>query len=306
MLRIKEGFKGERTLSMPEEQLDAYSNHPLGGNLYLRKIGFFPKVKYHFVLKQNGCDYCMLIYCIGGKGWYHIGGKKYSVTKDHFLLIPSGIPYAFGADNDDPWTIYFMHFRGKSASCFAPTPSAPRSLLPNEHSRMQYRLQLFEEIYDSFSMAYIKDYMIYTSMCLYQFLASFVYQTPYCHLSSKPSRTDSLLSARVIRYMQENLQHDLTLDQLATYFKYSPSHFSMLFQRETGTSPINYFIRLKVQRACQYLELTRLKINDIAFKLGFSEAAYFSRTFTKIRGVSPSEYRRRETERHSLAMTEEP
>ena len=71
---------------------------------------------------------------------------------------------------------------------------------------------------------------------------------------------------------------------------------SMLFQKETGVAPISYFIRLKIQKACQYIVLTGLKLNEISTKLGFEEPAYFSRTFTKVMGFSPSEYRKRESE----------
>lgn len=93
--------------------------------------------------------------------------------------------------------------------------------------------------------------------------------------------------------MRENIQQNLTLKELASYFKYSPSHFSALFFGETGVSPMNYFIRLKIQKACEYIELTNMKLNEIATHLGFEDAAYFSRTFTKVMGCSPSVYRKR-------------
>ena len=72
MARIKEGFKGEKVVSLPEDLLQTYSKDPLIGNLYPRKIGYFPRVHYHYVQKPRGCDYCMLIYCVGGKGWCKI------------------------------------------------------------------------------------------------------------------------------------------------------------------------------------------------------------------------------------------
>jgi hypothetical protein len=81
MIKIKEGFKGERSISLPEELLTQYSKDPLIGNLYVRKIGFFPKVKYHFVQKDKGCNYSMLIYCTDGKGWYRIKGKEYRIEQ---------------------------------------------------------------------------------------------------------------------------------------------------------------------------------------------------------------------------------
>ena len=65
---------------------------------------------------------------------------------------------------------------------------------------------------------------------------------------------------------------------------------------ETGASPMNYFIRLKIQKACEYIELTNMKLNEIATHLGFEDAAYFSRTFTKVMGCSPSVYRKKEME----------
>ncbi len=302
MAKIKEGFKGERFISLPEELLTEYSKEPLIGNLYVRKIGFFPKVKYHFVQKENGCDYAMLIYCVDGKGWYEIYGKKYTIKKNQYILIPQDVPYSFGADEKDPWTIYWLHFRGTVSSRFLPSHPLPVSILPGENSRLQDRISLFEEIYNCYSMGYIKEYMIYTSMCLYQFLASFVWLEQYRHIKI-PHHKEYPFSSRVIHYMQENIETNLSLKQLAGYFKYSPSHFSMLFQKETGFSPINYFIRLKIQKACQYIELTHLKLNEISTRLGFDEPAYFSRIFTKIMGMSPSAYREKESE-HSISQSE--
>ncbi len=88
MIKIKEGFKGERFVSLPDELLDSYSSEPLIGNLYVRKIGFFPKVKYHYVQKDQGSKYAMLIYCTEGKGWYTIYGKTYTVVENQYIIIP--------------------------------------------------------------------------------------------------------------------------------------------------------------------------------------------------------------------------
>ena len=118
-------------------------------------------------------------------------------------------------------------------------------------------------------------------MCLYNFLASFIYLEQFRHIMI-PSQKEYPFTARVIHYMRENIQQNLTLKELASYFKYSPSHFSALFFGETGVSPMNYFIRLKIQKACEYIELTNMKLNEIATHLGFEDAAYFSRTFTKV------------------------
>ena len=293
MAKIKEGFKGERFVFLPEQLLEAYSQDPLIGHLYIRKIGYFPHVKYHYVQKEKGCDYVMLIYCTDGKGWYQIDGNTYEVHQNEYIIIPKDKPYAFGADEAEPWTIYWIHFKGDLCTHFQPAFPNPKPVLPGEHSRLQDRLQFFEEIYHAFSMAYIKEYMIFASLSLYAFLASFICLESYRGVVSQNNERLSF-SGKVIHYRQENVQHNLSLTQLAAYFHYSPSHFSMLFQHETGVSPINYFLRLKIQKAFQYLELTNLKLTEISTLLGFEEPAYFSRLFRKIMNISPSQYRQNE------------
>lgn len=293
MVHIKEGFKGERFLHLPDNLLQTYSKDPLIKDLYLRKIGYFPHVKYHYVQKDTGCNYTMLIYCTDGEGWYQIQGKKYVLKANEYVILPPNTPYIFGANNDNPWTIYWMHFMGTNSKYYLHCNYNPRCIYADNHSRLQNRLELFEEIYHCFSLAYIPEYMHYTSACLRLFLSTFIYLEQYRSIQTFTNK-DLTFSGKVIHYMQENLHNNLTLEQLAIHFKYSSSHFSMLFQKETGTSPINYFIKLKIQKACQYIELTDLKLQEIASILGFEEAAYFSRIFTKVMGISPSAYKKQE------------
>lgn len=293
MPKVKEGFKGERLVSLPESLLDEYGKEPLIRNLYLRKIGFFPHVKYHYVQKDKGCDYAMLIYCTDGEGWYRIHGTRHTLRKDECVILPAGTPYAFGADNNNPWTIYWLHFKGSDSPYCRFANDLPQSIAPGDQSRLQDRLQLFEELFHCFALAYTKEYMRYTSACLQLFLASLLYLEPYRSIRRFANRKSSFVG-KVIRYMQENLHHNLSLEQLSASFNYSPSHFSMLFQRETGISPISYLVKLKIQKACQYIERSDLKLQDISAALGFEDPTYFSRSFSRIMGMSPSEYRKRE------------
>lgn len=293
MPKVKEGFKDERLVSLPDSLLDAYGREPLTGSLYLCKIGYFPRVKYHYVRKDAGCDYAMLIYCTEGRGWYRMHGKTHALQKDECIVLPAGTPYVFGADNSDPWTIYWVHFKGAESVHYRFEGDAPHRIPSGDRSRIQDRLQLFEELFFCFSRSYIREYMQYTSACLRLFLASFMQVEPYRSILTAADRRLSF-SEKVIRYMQENVHRNLSLEQLSAYFHYSASHFSMRFQRETGFPPIGYLLRLKIQRACQYIELSNLKIREIASALGFEDPAYFSRLFTRIMGITPSAYRERE------------
>lgn len=158
MVKMKEGFKGERFASLPDNLLETYSKDPLIGDLFLRKIGYFPRVKYHYIQKEHGCDYTMLIYCTDGEGWYEIYGEKHILRKNEYIILPQNTPYAFGANNENPWTIYWLHFKGKNCKYYQPGSCVPRSITPDNHSRLQDRLLLFEEIYHCFSLAHCKTY----------------------------------------------------------------------------------------------------------------------------------------------------
>ena len=91
--------------------------------------------------------------------------------------------------------------------------------------------------------------------------------------------------------MQENIERHLALEQIAHYTGYSPSHFSALFRKATGESPLAYLNRQKIEHACLLLKTTDMRVNQICHKVGISDSYYFSRLFKQLTGVSPKQYR---------------
>lgn len=292
-MQLKQGFKGQRLIAISSEILLNSELNPLTSSLYITKIGFFPAVKYHYNKKENGVDYYIIIYCTSGEGWYKIKEKKYTVQENQFIILPPNTPYSFGANTSNPWTIYWIHFKGKLAGSFFKSPVIPQHIVATQNSRLQDRIQLFEEIYENLELSFHSDHYCYASLCLFHFLASFKYIDQFRQIRKKEVK-EFRFSEKVIYYMRENVENNLTLEHLAKHFGFSPSHFSARFLEETKQSPIKYFIALKIEKACQYLELSSMKICDIYPKLGFQDAAYFSRIFAKTMGISPSKYRERE------------
>jgi transcriptional regulator GlxA family with amidase domain len=96
---------------------------------------------------------------------------------------------------------------------------------------------------------------------------------------------------RAIQFMRQRLGTSVEHAELAHSVGMSPKHFSRIFKRRTGYAPVDYFIRLKVQRACQYLSASDDLIKTVASNLGYDDVAYFSRVFRKVMGSSPQEYR---------------
>ena len=91
--------------------------------------------------------------------------------------------------------------------------------------------------------------------------------------------------------MKVNIEKRLTTTEIATHFQYSPSHYTALFKKKTGLSPIDYFIKMKIHYACQLLCQNDLKIKEIAEKLGYDDPYYFSRLFKQVMNKSPKDYR---------------
>jgi AraC-like DNA-binding protein len=86
----------------------------------------------------------------------------------------------------------------------------------------------------------------------------------------------------------------LRVGELAALAGTSPSHFTRLFGRVMGTSPINWLRRERINQAKRRLGETQDSIKEIARQCGYSDAFYFSRDFKQFTGSTPTDYRRRE------------
>ena len=87
------------------------------------------------------------------------------------------------------------------------------------------------------------------------------------------------------------LQRSIDVASLAKLAGLSPSHYSALFKARTGYAPIDYVARLRMHRACQLLDTTTHSVKTVASMVGYKDQLYFSRVFSAINEVSPSEYR---------------
>ena len=288
-MKRKHGFSGERLITLPPMAIDNGISDPLVSSLYVTDIGYYPHADGHFCQRNKPIAEHVLIYCVNGIGWYEVNGEKYIVTANHFFILPAGKPHAYGADENTPWTIYWVHFSGAHATIYATGTLRPQEIQPNIHSRINYRNQIFEEIFNTLNNGYSRESLRYVSSLLHYYLASMRYINFY-RQSNKNTESDGMIAA-AIHYMKENIEKHLTLNDLATYTGYSLTHFSSLFKQQTGESPLAYFNRLKIEASCQMLDDTDMHINQICHKVGITDCYYFSRLFRRITGLSPKEYR---------------
>lgn len=96
--------------------------------------------------------------------------------------------------------------------------------------------------------------------------------------------------ARVTNYLTEHISENLTVDDICRDNYIGRSNLQKIFRAKTGGGIIEYFSRLKIEAAKQYIRDGRMNFTEIAHDLGFATIHYFSRRFKEITGMTPTEY----------------
>ena len=97
---------------------------------------------------------------------------------------------------------------------------------------------------------------------------------------------------KVMQWLDEHLDENLAVGDLADVAGLSPSYFRRWFHREVGSSPRDYITQRRIERAKRLLADTSRSITDMAMELGFSTSAYFTAVFHRETGTTPTEFRR--------------
>lgn len=285
--KIKEGFVGQQMVVLSPNIKAQVTKNALIKGIYLTAIGFYPNAVYHDRIRKTGAPQYILLYCVNGEGKITVEDKDYHLYANSYFIIPRDVPHHYASSISNPWSIYWIHFTGDNAdflySRFAENPAKLEvAAIPYDEERTK----LFSLIIAMLENNYGNRNIELINIKVLELLASFIYY------SEQTSFYSSDLISKSILFMNEHINQSFSIDYLAAQLNYSVSHYSNLFKKKTGFSPIHYFNQLKVQKACQYLYFTDMSIKEICFKIGIDDPYYFSRLFKKIMGISPINYRK--------------
>ena len=280
---------GRQRIEIPKSVLRSTVYHKkLLSQFYICSLGYYPQAKGHYTYRKKGLPENFLFYCIDGTGWYELDGTRYTVNPNEFFILPQNVAHAYGSEEHNPWTIYWMHFGGELLPYFNQVKAVQDHYKPIHIKSSDEIVALFSKIYKALELGYSIDNLMYANMCLTYFITLFIYNSKH-YRPAAIDKNNCIESA--IHFMQENINNNISLQQLSAHYNYSPSRFSSLFKQKTGYAPIDYFIQMKMQKATQLLDFTDKHIKDIASTFGFDDPYYFSRRFKKIIGMSPKKYR---------------
>jgi AraC-like DNA-binding protein len=248
--------------------------------------------------QSSGSTGTLFVYGTAGKGWCSLGNQRLTIKPGELLAIPSGTPYAYGADEENPWGIYWVNVRGSLIGEYlkALRISLERPVLNLGHDARL--IGLFVELLDVLEESQSESNLLCASSILQHMIGIFL-RVQRAKRSVLPDATQRVAAS--IEFMKSNLARPLDISMLSDLAKVSPSHYSTLFKRQTGYSPVDYLIRLRVHAAAELLVSTNLDVKAIAAKLGYRDPLYFSRVFVGVKGLSPSKYRRHVRESAELA-----
>ncbi len=288
-LHKADGFEGQKLLVLPEQQLEAMAGHPLIEPLFVTDIGFFPHAQGHYRERPGGCEAAIFIYCVEGEGWAILNGQQIQIPAQTLLVVPAHTPHVYGASAAHPWSIYWFHLQGREIATVVENLLLTNFTLHVPATETLPLLTLFEQCYETlFYQGHSWRHHLFASQVIRHLLGILMLLQPTSGQDAKKQD----YAERAISYMLQRLESSLTLDELADAVHLSRPHLVHVFKRVTGVSPIDYYTRLKIQRACQYLDLTDLSIKEIARRIGIRDPYYFSRLFHKMMRQSPSDYRR--------------
>lgn len=279
-----DGFRDEKYMIVPTESFAEYMAHPLIRAAYLTDVGFFPKAKEHYREREEGADQYILIYCTEGKGIIEVEDQIYRLEKSDAFCIPRNVRHKYYADEKEPWSILWVHFKGENTNYF---PLEERKIVHINSRHSDNRMMvLFNLLFRVLERNYTIGNFIYISQVL-SLILSEIYFREKVDESSVQDRHVTM----VIRYMYQHLRENLTLEEISEEVQLSKSYLNAVFKAQTGKSPVEFFIHLKMQEACKLLKSTDYYIYEVSAELGYTDQYYFSRIFKKVVGVSPKDYK---------------
>lgn len=214
---------------------------------------------------------------VDGEIEYTFPDKKITVKKGDILFLPGNLPYS-GVKHTDEVAFIVLDFKCTGVNDFERF-GAPLVIKNQNFEELLPRFREAVEIWDRHPSE--------TSVLLKSFIYSVISYAFFDNDKNEGSSFDKILS-----YTVENITDpELSVISLCERFYISESQLRRNFHKNTGLSPIEYILTLRINRAKKELSNTEKNIKSISSECGFSSPYYFSRCFSEKTGMTPSKYR---------------
>ena len=250
-------------------------------------------------------DFIEIVIILKGKGHFIINDEKVLVSEGNVLILNPGTYHRSIPDSPHTLTECYLAFTDVDFV------NAPRNFFPFFHGqKMLGKLpeRVKKEIFqlccsiDRESQSrnpgryfMLKAYLIQVICLLLRFDRQEEIADQHCLAGYEfKSPNKKYVVQQIMKYMENHYKEKISLDQIAENMYLSPFYISKLFKSETGDTPINYLISLRMEKAKELLDQnSTLSIQEAAAAVGYEDAYHFSKLFKKFYGLSPLYYKAR-------------
>ena len=243
---------------------------------------------------------CEIIYVYEGEHFFTVNGKEYAVPKGHFVLIDEKVLHQDRPNPANPGKFYCLgldhvHFAGMK----------PGVLTAADTPCVVAAGDLADEVYACYQKLYQECNLKrpgYDLVCnlTAAYIVILIHRILVPVTPSLDMRQMSFITLQAKEFIEQNYSQNITLSSLADRLFVSQNYLSHLFKRETGLSPINYLIKVRMGKAKDMLVRTQRSIGEISEQIGYENPSLFSMLFKKATDMTPGEYRQANTPRASL------
>ena len=239
--------------------------------------------------KSNGSvpPYSSIGLILEGEGTMCINDVEIHPSKGQLYLLPAKTTQVFFTDPDRPYRKYYCHFeltcQDSDLFEFIRLPFCV------DAKDFDTAVSLFQNMIRACDSRDITA-SIKAKQSVFDLLVYYMECCPEGSTSLIENQIDTPLN-NAIAFVEHHLDESATVQKMAEIAGYHPSHFTKLFQKRLGITPVQFIIRKKTDRAIELLTDTDLPVSSIAEALGFATQFYFSSFFKKQTGMTPSQYR---------------
>lgn len=230
-----------------------------------------------------------LLYIAAGKAHFHINGEEKIVTAGHMVLYRPKEPQKYEYYLEDLTEVYWVHFTGGNVTNILHSYGLTKDKkIFYCGSDLEYK-NLFRSMIQELQMC--KD--DYPEMLEIYLRQIFIKLHRYFNTTTK-TETSQIAEEidKAMLYFAEHYNEDICIEDYAGKHHMSTSWFIRNFRQYTGSTPMQYILSKRIHNAETLLQNAHYNITEISNIVGYDNPLYFSRIFKKIKGISPSEYRK--------------
>ena len=253
--------------------------------LHLQETGTLEALYAHKSQRSSLSSFLFFV-VVSGSGELNYDGARYELKAGDCVFIDCDKDYSHETSKD-LWTLQWCHFNGPLMKSIY-DKYVSRGGKPVFETAKDYR-RILGELYDvAQSDSHTKDMKINATLSeLLAMLMEDSWSPDGAAITEKQKQV-----MRVRAYIDENFARKITLDDLAREFYIDKFYLCEQFKERYGTTIVDYINLVRITEAKKMLRFTDKTTEEISDSVGVNGAAYFSRMFRKIEGVSPREYRK--------------